>query len=358
MKILLLAVALFSLPSVALAAVNTPSNLAISPGKYTNDTTPTLSWSAPSGATWYEVSIDGYGYSSIGNVLNYTLPTQTNGWHTFYVKAHDNSGAVSSNNQLTFEIDTVGPTVSQIATTSVVSGVASTITVTASGEATVTACSLMVNNTGVASMTMNGVTWSVDYVFTGSANSTVRAYVDCADGDNNSEHGASRTITITSNTPAEASAGDRIKTACGSNAKKSDACRSVYYLGSDGKRHSFPSEAVYSTWFSNWSGIKTVSSSFMSGLTLGKNVTFRPGTTLVKFRSMNDVYAISQGAVLHHYLTEALVTADYGSNWQSYLQTISDVYRGNYTTGNEIDQSTDYDAATAKAAVTSIDGNW
>ncbi len=357
---------MFAVPSVAFASVSAPNSLTISPGQYTNDTTPTFSWSAPSGATWYDAAVDAGGYSGIGNVFTYTLPTQANGWHTFYVRAHDNHNAISNSSSMTFEIDTVGPTVSQVSTSKATANVSTKVTVSATGEALVTSCRLMVDHISVADLTHQGntwdATWSTDYAFNTVSTDgygAVQAAVSCTDGDGNSTLGASRTVAITGyGVPAEATAGDRIKTACGSNVKKSDDCHAVYYLGTDGKRHAFPTEAVYYTWYSNWSGVKTVSSAFMSTLSLGKNVTLHPGTVLVKFTSANEVYAISRGAVLHHYLTEALVKADYATNWQASLVTVSAVLRGNYSIGSVIDQSTDYDAATAKAAVTSIDSNF
>ncbi len=361
MKIFLLALALFAVPSVTFAAVSAPNSLTISPGQYTNDTTPTFSWSAPSGATWYDVAVDAGGYSGIGNVLSYTLPTQANGWHTFYVRAHDNSNAVSGSNALTFEIDTVGPTVSRVSISKATANVPTTVSVSTSGESAVASCRLMIDHINLADMTKNGDTWSANYAFAAVGNAgsgTVQAAVSCTDGDGNSTLGASRTVTVTGYTVAEAYAGDRIKTACGSNVRKSDACHAVYYLGADGKRHAFPTEAVYYTWYSNWSGVKTVSQAFMSTLSLGKNVTLHPGTALVKFTSTNEVYAVSRGAVLHHYLTEALVKADYGNNWQASLVSVSAVLRGNYSIGSVIDSTSDYDAATAKAAVTSIDSNF
>ncbi len=360
MKILLLAAALFVLPNVALAAVTTPTNLTIYPSQYTNDTTPSFSWSPVYGATWYDFDLDGRGYSGIGNVTSYTLPVQSNGWHTFMVRAHDNNGSISAHTSVTFEIDTVGPSVSAVPFSSVVGNSSTNVVITASGEAAVTGCWLMVNNTIVETMSNNGSTWSATYAFpTSSAksNGTIDVAVKCTDGDNNWTTGANQVVTFSSEVTTQAVAGDRIKTACSSYASVNDACHAVYYYGTDGKRHAFPGSDVYYTWYNNFDGVKTVSSSFMANLALGKNVTFHPGSVLVKFASSNDIYAISRGGVLHRYLNDSLVAADYGSNWNWYLRTVPDYYRSSYSAGSVIDQTSDYDAATARASVSSIDGN-
>ena len=52
-------------------------------------------------------------------------------------------------------------------------------------------------------------------------------------------------------TKAAASAGDLIK---------KDGLSAVYYLGDDGKRYVFPNEATYKSWYSDFSGVVTISS--------------------------------------------------------------------------------------------------
>src|SRR3989338_2621852 len=95
----------------AFAAPATPVNLSIVGGKYTNDTTPTFTWTPAEGATWYEFLLDNGEWQGIGNVSTYTYNTLPNGWHTFYVRSHDSAEGVSVSTGLTFEIDTTGPTI-------------------------------------------------------------------------------------------------------------------------------------------------------------------------------------------------------------------------------------------------------
>ena len=47
-------------------------------------------------------------------------------------------------------------------------------------------------------------------------------------------------------------------------------CRTVYFLDTTGKRHAFPNEKAYFSWYTDWSGILEVSETTMASFTLGK----------------------------------------------------------------------------------------
>src|SRR3989344_7217832 len=60
----------------------------------------------------------------------------------------------------------------------------------------------------------------------------------------------------------------------------------VYSVGNDGKRHVFPIEAVYKSWYGeNWSLHKTLPLWEVSNWMLGRNIVYKPGT-LVKIPSV------------------------------------------------------------------------
>lgn len=345
-----LGLGLLILPAFAYASVGAPVNLAIVGSKYTNDTTPTFTWSAGSGATWYEYRVDNGAYVGISNVFTQTIGPLSDGWHSFAVRAHNNNGEVSGEVSMIFEIDTVGPVVPAVSPSTATEDEAVTFTVTPSGEAWTTACTLYVGGASAGAMTgdANGK-YSKTYTFTNDGHYSVHA--TCTDGDGNTTVGTSRTVTVDEHDDDDvAQEGDLIKTATSS---------AVYYYGEDGKRHAFPNEDVFYSWYDNFEDVITVSSSFMSGLTIGHNVTIKPGTTTVKFATSAAVYAVAEGGVLRHYLTPALVEADYGSDWSRYdLVVIPDVFFGNYTVGADIDSSTDYDPDDAEDGVTSIDDNF
>ncbi|MFA5412922.1 MAG: invasin domain 3-containing protein [Patescibacteria group bacterium] len=128
-------------------------------------------------------------------------------------------------------------------------------------------------------------------------------------------------------TPVSLSVGDLIKSSLSS---------SVYYYGSDGKRHVFPNEKTYKSWYVDFTGIKTISASQLQGITLGKNVTVRPGTVLVKIQTDPKVYAVEPGGLLRWVPTEARATTLYGSSWASKIIDVPVIFWVDYTFGTDI----------------------
>ncbi|MEK7615282.1 MAG: hypothetical protein AAB431_02770, partial [Patescibacteria group bacterium] len=135
-------------------------------------------------------------------------------------------------------------------------------------------------------------------------------------------------------------------------------CRSVYFYGSDGKRHAFPNDKVFFTWFANFDSVKEVSASFLSSLPLGKNVTYHPGTKMVKFQSVPTVYAVSKKGQLRAINSEATAISLYGATWNKQIDDISDAFYGNYTFGSTIQSTNDYDVTAERSSVIDLDGNF
>lgn len=348
-------------PHTVLAATQrAPSDLTLVNGIYTNDTTPTATWTRPTGATWYEFLLDDGDWQGIGNVGSYTLWTLPSGWHTFFLRAHNNTGGVSTSVSVTFEIDIQGPTVSTVSPNSAIEDEPVPFTVTASGEAAVTFCDLYVNGSNVGSMTQYSST-SFKTLYTFSNNGSYSVYARCTDGDGNDTIGSSRTVTVTKQHESDGGyglpihEGSLIKMQCTGSVRTNDPCIAVYYYGEDGKRHVFPNEATYFTWYNDFDDVVEVSSSFMSSLTIGKNVTFRPGSVLVKFDSSSSIYAVEKERTLRRYTTMSLVAADYGMNYHNALVTISDALYGNYVIGHAIDATNDFDRDDEYFSVDSID---
>lgn len=165
-------------------------------------------------------------------------------------------------------------------------------------------------------------------------------------------------VTTTQTPTSGTSEGSLIKTACIGGEAADDPCKAVYYLGSDGKRHAFPNDRVYFTWYSDFDDVKTVSSNVMANYSLGKNVTYHPGTRMVKFSSVNTVYAVEKGGILRGIDSESIAAALYGSAWNQNIDDISEAFYGNYTIGDDISNVSDYDVNDAKTSVNSIDDNF
>lgn len=349
--------------SPAFAQVATPSNLSLVGGIYTNDTTPTFTWNRPSGATWYEFMLDNGEWQSIGNVGTHTPWTLPNGWHTFFLRAHNNAGDISVSTSLTFEIDTKGPEVS-IANSSTTEDRKTELRVsTSSNDVVATWCEIVVNGKAYAmtAQSPSGTRRDFSFLYTFYTKGSQNLHVLCKDGDGNYAT-ADKTIRVDAgtSTPAVSVAkGTLVKTACGSYAPKSDSCHGVYYYGADGKRHAFTSEEVYRSWYgSSFSSVVTISSSQMNAMPTGKNVTMRPGTSLVKFSGSSTVYAVEKGGVLRPIVNEAVAKAIYGSRWNSMIVTLPGSVKNDYSFGEKIDSSSDYSKSQAYYSVTSIDDNF
>jgi len=135
---------------------------------------------------------------------------------------------------------------------------------------------------------------------------------------------------------AAAQAGDLIKM---------DGLSSVYYLDADGSRYVFPSESVYFSWYSDFSGVVTIPASELQTYPLGSNVTMRAGTNLVKITTDPSVYAVSADGTLQKIQSEADAIALYGSTWASMVVDVADSFFTNYTIGTALPTGT-YPAGT------------
>ncbi|MBI5071360.1 Ig-like domain-containing protein [Candidatus Falkowbacteria bacterium] len=128
-------------------------------------------------------------------------------------------------------------------------------------------------------------------------------------------------------TPVSLSVGDLVKSSLSS---------SVYYYGSDGKRHVFPNEKTYKSWYVDFTGIKTISASQLQGISLGHNVTVRAGTVLVKIQTDPKVYAVEPGGLLRWVPTEARAATLYGSTWATKIIDVPVIFWVDYTFGSDV----------------------
>ncbi len=184
-------------PASASAAINllaTPHDLAIASGRFTNDTTPTITWTPVDDATWYEYRLNGSDYVGIGNFTSKTLWKLDDGWYTFEVRARGLRKGISTPASVTFEIDTTGPKVSRIATTSARVGKKTTFGVVTSGESDAVACTLVVDGEAAAAMTQDGKEFVTTYRFTEKGKYRVAA--SCTDWDGNTGASGARWVTV------------------------------------------------------------------------------------------------------------------------------------------------------------------
>ena len=158
--------------------------------------------------------------------------------------------------------------------------------------------------------------------------------------------------------PPEALPGSLVKLSCPTVAQINDPCKAVYFYASDGKRHAFPNDKVYLGWYSDFSTVKEVSTEFMSSLSLGKNVTYRPGLKLVKFQSVPTVYTVEVKGVLRAVGSEEIAGSLYGTDWNKKVDDISDVFFGNYSFGAKIESIGYYYVDTVRNSVSGLNENF
>lgn len=128
---------------------------------------------------------------------------------------------------------------------------------------------------------------------------------------------------------AAAKAGDLIKM---------NGLSSVYYLGADGKRYTFPNEKTFLSWYPDFSNVVTVPKSELESYSMvgAGNVTVRPGTKLVKITTDPTVYAVEPGGSLRSIVSEANATALWGKDWAKRVIDIPDGYFSNYKVGKPL----------------------
>lgn len=107
----------------------------------------------------------------------------------------------------------------------------------------------------------------------------------------------------------------------------------VYYCGVDGKRYVFPNEATYFTWYSDFSTVVSMSAAALEAVSIGGNVTYRPGSYIVKVPSDSKFYVIAKGGVLRWLIGEETARLLYGSDWPNLVRDIPETFFTNYTIG-------------------------
>lgn len=123
---------------------------------------------------------------------------------------------------------------------------------------------------------------------------------------------------------------------------KSKNSPTVYFLNGEKSRHAFPNFITYKSWYGeDFSKIVTLSDDFFSKIPLGKNITIKPGTYLVKAPSDPSVYAVEEGGVLRHIEDDAVAQDLYSEAWEKKVVDIPEVFFGNYTIGDPIRDSYD-----------------
>lgn len=309
---------------------------------------------------FYVDNDDAGGMDVSGTTASISYAFTQAGIHTVFVFCRDNVNNFNSGPNTSVTVgasssgDATPPTVSAITPVAATIGVAVTFSANASDGGTgVAGCFLFVNGFSKGAMTLaNGVA-SRSHTFDATGPHLV--YAQCFDGAGNTGSGPEITVAVSAQAAAQP---DLIKTACPAGAAADHPCKAVYYRGTDGKRHAFPNSRVFFTWYADFSTVQDVSAEEMSASALGKNVTYKPGSKLVKFTTLNNVYAVAKGGTLRWVKSEEVAAALYGADWNKKVDDISDVFYLDYKFGADIDTAQDYSPSSEAASTPTIEQNF
>lgn len=151
--------------------------------------------------------------------------------------------------------------------------------------------------------------------------------------------------------------GSLIKPVCPVLAGTTNPCKAIYFYGTDGKRHAFPNERVYSTWQTGFAGVVTVTDSVIFSIPLGKNIVYRPGIRLVKFTTLPRVYAVGRSGELRWVASENIARELYGSDWNLRIDDISDTFFADYHFGSDINSTSEFDPKSEAMLVSDVNLN-
>ncbi len=274
-------------------------------------------------------------------------------------------------------VSAAGPTISTVSPVNATVNVPVTLSATVSSNNGISTCHLYVDLEDIGLMTVANGQASASFTFPYGGSRI--AFVFCRDNGGAAASGPYTAIwvegalqnqaplqTPTPAAPAAPAAPETpvvpastarslMKLECAAGVAADDPCKAVYYIGADGKRHAFPNSKVYFTWYENFDAVQTVSPATLSSYALGKNVTYRPGSRMVKFATLNKVYAVATDGALRWVKTEEIASTLYGATWNTLVDDIPDTFYLNYSSGPDIDTASAYNPTNELAAHPTFD---
>lgn len=131
--------------------------------------------------------------------------------------------------------------------------------------------------------------------------------------------------------------------------------KQVYYVSTDGRRYVFPNERTFKTWYKNFDSVQKISNIELNALPFGGNITYRPGTRLLKITTDPKVYAVAATGTLRWVSTEDIAVRLYGPNWSKSVDNLPDEIFGSYHIGQPILNYTDFSPVDEQRLTTTID---
>lgn len=118
----------------------------------------------------------------------------------------------------------------------------------------------------------------------------------------------------------------------------------VYWYSSNGMRYVFPNEKTFLTWFPyhQFDRVHMIQDQALANIRIGGNMTYRPGSRLVKLTTDPKVYAVDARGTLRWLETETVAEALYGPNWRTFIDDMHDAFFTNYTVGATVRRTSDF----------------
>lgn len=133
----------------------------------------------------------------------------------------------------------------------------------------------------------------------------------------------------------------------------------LYWYAKDGTRLVIPNKQTFDTWYPA-SGpkpvVKQLRDEDLVKIMISGNVTYRPGTRLIKIATDQKIYAIGHGGVIRWLANDQTAEELFGYSWKETLvDTIADTFFVNYSVGYRIDAKHDYNPERERVASQTID---
>ena len=117
---------------------------------------------------------------------------------------------------------------------------------------------------------------------------------------------------------------------------KCEQFSSVYFIGDDGKRYSFPNEKIFFTWHPDFGEVKEISCDDLASLPLGGVVKYRAGVRLIKIPSVPKVYAVEPDGTLRPIRDEGQAKELYGEGWSQFVDDLPESFFPRYSVSKEL----------------------
>lgn len=131
----------------------------------------------------------------------------------------------------------------------------------------------------------------------------------------------------------------------------------VWYYARDGKRYLFPNAATYTTWYGNFRNVRFVADDEIRAIPIGGNVTYKPGTRLLKLRNDRTIYAVSRGGVLRPLASDAVAAALFGPRYYVLVDDLPETNFTNYAVGTTVMRANEYNRRAEQRSASTIDAD-